>query len=47
MRETAQMMFCADCGAVIDYEGYINADEETICESCFYEYYTSATTAAA
>ena len=37
--KTVQTTICADCGAVIDCEGYTNVDDEAICEGCFYEYY--------
>ena len=39
MRETVQMMLCAECGAVIDCESYTNADGETLCENCAENYY--------
>lgn len=39
MKETSKTMICADCGAVIDCEGYINADDEAICENCADNYY--------
>lgn len=37
MRETVQMMLCAECGAVIDCEScesYINVDGEAVCRDC-------------
>jgi len=39
MMKTNQATICAECGTMIDCEAYTNADEETICEGCFYEYY--------
>jgi hypothetical protein len=41
MKETVEIMFCTECGAVIDCEGYTNDDGNTICEGCFYEYYSN------
>jgi hypothetical protein len=41
MKETIETMLCADCGAVIDCEEYFNADDRTICEDCFEEYYST------
>lgn len=40
MKETTKTMICADCGAVIDCEGYINADGDAICENCAENYYS-------
>ena len=39
MRETVEIMFCDNCGAVIDCEEYTDGDGNAICEGCFYEYY--------
>lgn len=39
MMETVQMMFCDNCGCVIDCEEYTDGDGNAICEGCFYEYY--------
>ncbi len=39
MKKTNQTTFCADCGAVIDCEGYTNANDEAICEDCAGNYY--------
>jgi len=38
MRETVQMMLCAECGAVIDYESYTTTDGETVCRDCAESY---------
>ena len=34
MRETVEIMFCNNCGVVIDCESYTNADGETVCQDC-------------